>query len=163
MENLLDRISSYNIFNNLIPGVLFLFLIDALEIIDIEENSVFLMFFGGYFAGMVLSRIGSIVIEPWFKKWKIVRYAQYEDFLRAEVKDAKIPTLLSESNMFRTIVAMFLLLLVLFCISLFPSAKVWLKTPCAIILVLFLLLFLFILSYRKQAIYIRKRVETITK
>jgi hypothetical protein len=163
MENLLDRLSSYNLLNNLLPGVLFLVLIDVLEIAYINESNILLMLFGGYFAGMVLSRIGSVVIEPWFKWWKIVRYAKYEDFLKAEVKDVKMPTLLSESNMFRTFVAMFLLLLLLYGVCLFPSTKEWLRTPSAIIVMLVLLLILFTVSYRKQSTYIRKHVENTTK
>ena len=163
MENLLDRLSSYNLLNNLLPGILFLVLIDVLEIVDIDESNLYMMLFGGYFAGMVISRIGSVVIEPWFKWWKIVRYAKYEDFLKAEAKDTKIPTLLSESNMFRTFVAMFLLLLVLFVVCLSPSVKDWLRTPCAIMLAIVLLLILFVVSYRKHATYIRKRVENAKK
>ena len=99
MENLLDRLSSYNILNYLIPGVLFLVLVDTFDIAPIEENNILLMLFGGYFAGMVLSRVGSVIVEPWFKKWKIVKYAQYKDYLDAEARDSKISTLLSESNM----------------------------------------------------------------
>ena len=163
MENLLDRLSSYNILNYLIPGVLFLVLIDVLDIVDVDESNLYLMLFGGYFAGMVISRIGSVVIEPWFKWWKIVRYAKYEDFLKAEAKDTKITTLLSESNMFRSFVAMFLLLLILYGVCLIPSAIEWLRTPFAIIVILVLLLILFTVSFRKQSNYIRKRVEKIVK
>lgn len=163
MENLLDRLSSYNLLNNLLPGVLFLVLIDVLRIVNIDERNLFLMLLGGYFTGMVISRIGSIIIEPWFKWWKIVRYSQYEDFQKAEVEDAKILTLLSESNMFRTFVAMFLILPVLYGVCLFPSAKVWLRKPCAIIVILILLLILFTVSYRKQSSYIRKRVDKAVK
>lgn len=163
MENLLDRLSSYNLLNNLLPGVLFLVLIDVLDIVDVDEGNLYLMLFGGYFAGMIISRIGSVVIEPWFKRWKIICYAKYEDFLKAEVKDIKITTLLSESNMFRSFVAMFLLLLVLFIGCLSSSVKEWLRTPCAIIIILILLLILFTVSYRKQSSYIRKRVEKVSQ
>jgi len=163
MENLLDRLSPYNLLNNLLPGVLFLILIDALDIVDVDESNLYLMLFGGYFAGMVICRIGSVIIEPWFKWWKIVRYAKYEDFLKAEAKDTKITTLLSESNIFRSFVAMFLVLLVCYIGCLSPLAKAWLRTPYAIILILILLLILFTVSYRKQSSYIRKRVEKTVK
>lgn len=159
MENLLDRLSSYNILNYLIPGVLFLVLVDAFDIAPIEENNILLMLFGGYFAGMVLSRVGSVIVEPWFKKWKIVKYAQYKDYLDAEARDSKISTLLLESNMYRTFVAMFLFLLILFGICMIPNVKVWLRTPCAIVVMIFLMLMLFVFSYRKQSSFIRKRVE----
>lgn len=163
MENLLDRLSSYNILNYLIPGVLFLVLVDAFDIAPIEEKNILLMLFGGYFAGMVLSRVGSVILEPWFKKWKIVKYVQYKDYLDAEARDSKISTLLSESNMYRTFVAMFLFLLILFGICMIPNVKGWLRTPWAIGVMIFLMLILFVFSYRKQSSSIRKRVEHIIK
>lgn len=160
MDNFLDKLSSYNLLNNLLPGVLFLVIIDMLDVVDIKENNIILMLFGGYFAGMVLSRIGSLIIEPWFRKWKIVKYSQYDDYLKSETKDNMIATLLSESNTFRTIVAMLLILFFIYAICLIPKVKEWLVTPCAILIILFLLLLLFVASYRKQSTYIRKRVES---
>ena len=163
METLLDRLSSYNLLNYLLPGVLFLVLVDILDIADIDESNILLMIFVGYFAGMFISRVGSVVIEPWFKKMRIVEYAKYEDFVKAEAKDSKIPTLLSENNLFRTFIALFLILLVLFSICLIPQAKEWLRTPLAKIIVLLLTLVLFIVSYSKQSNYIRKRIEMALK
>lgn len=164
MENWLNRLSSYNILNFLIPGVLFLLLLDTSEIVPIiDKGSILLILFGGYFVGMVLSRIGSILIEPWFKKWKIVKYSEYKDYLIAESTDPKIQSLLSESNMLRTFVAMLLLFLLLYGVCLIDAVKEWLRTPTAIFIILFLLFILFVFSYRKQASYIRKRVEHIIK
>jgi hypothetical protein len=163
MDKMLDRLSSYNILNYLIPGVLFLVLLDILNIVATNESNVLLMLFGGYFAGMVISRVGSVVIEPWFKKCKIVKYASYNDYIKAEGKDSKIPMLLSEINMFRSFIAMFLLILVLYGICMIPTVKEWLRTPWAVFIIITLLLILFVVSYRKHATYIRKRVESAVK
>ena len=161
MDKLIEKLSEYNILNYLIPGVLFLCFIDALEIHDINEKNVFLMLFGGYFAGMVLSRLGSIVVEPLFKWLNIVIYAPYSDYLKAEEKDTKLPRLVSENNMYRTFVAMFVLILVLFLCRLSSCINVFLHSRWAIILMLFTLLMIYCFAFNKQTSYIRNRVERI--
>ena len=47
----------------MIQGTLFLVLVDILGIYDLSLDNVFLMLFGGYCSGMVLSRIGSLLLE----------------------------------------------------------------------------------------------------
>ena len=108
MDFFLDKLSRYHILNNLIPGIAFLYIIDVIGIYSTAFDNVLGVFFIGYIAGMVLSRLGSIIIEPWFKSWCIVNYASYPDFLKAEQKDSKINTLLEENNMYRTLVTMFI-------------------------------------------------------
>lgn len=161
MDKLIEKLSEYNILNYLIPGVLFLCFIDALEIHDINEKNVFLMLFGGYFSGMVLSRLGSIVVEPLFKWLNIVVYAPYSDYLKAEEKDAKLPRLVSENNMYRTFVAMFVLLIIMYLGSLSLSINGFLHSRLSIFLIILLLLVIYIFAFRKQTSYIRKRVEKI--
>ena len=161
MDKLIEKLSEYNILNYLIPGVLFLCFIDALEIHDINEKNIFLMLFGGYFAGMILSRLGSIIIEPLFKWLKIVVYASYSDYLKAEKKDTKLPRLVSENNMFRTFVAMFILLIIMYLCSLSSRINVFLHSRWAILFLMIILLILYSLAFRKQTSYIRKRVYKI--
>jgi len=161
MDKLIEKLSEYNILNYLIPGVLFLCFIDALEIHDINEKNVFLMLFGGYFSGMVLSRLGSIVVEPLFKWLNIVVYAQYSDYLKAEEKDAKLPRLVSENNMYRTFVSMFIILFILYLCGLSVKINYFLHSKCALFIILLILLLIYILAFRKQTSYIRKRVEKI--
>ena len=159
VEKLIDKISRYHLLNNLIPGVLFLYLVNLLCIYSIDLSDILLMVFIGYFTGSVINRIGSVTIEPWFNKWKIVNYAPYPDYLKAEGIDEKIPTLLADNNMYRTFVAMFLLLLVLYIGHLIPIIDKFMHTDWAYLVTLSLLLFLYILAYRKQTSYIRKRVK----
>lgn len=159
MEKFLEKISRYHLLNNLIPGVLFLYLVNLLCIFSIDMSDILMVLYVGYFAGSVINRIGSVTIEPWFNKWKIVNYASYQDFLKAEGLDEKIPTLLADNNMYRTFVAMFLLLLVLFVLHLIPIVDDFLHTDWANLIALSLLLLLYILAYRKQTAYICKRVR----
>lgn len=67
MEKLLEKLSSYQLFNYLFPGIIFINLIDLLTSINVPQNRVEFMVFLYYIVGMVLSRIGSVVIEPFLK------------------------------------------------------------------------------------------------
>ena len=62
MESLLEKISSYNILNNLIPGAVFVFLGKLLDIISLPLDGIVESIFIYYFCGMIISRIGSLVI-----------------------------------------------------------------------------------------------------
>lgn len=161
MDKFLEKLSRYHLLTNLIPGILFLYMLDMLNIYSIDMSDWLKALFVGYFAGLVISRIGSIVIEPWFNKWKIVKYAPYPDFLKAEKEDAKIPELLADNNMYRTLVAVFMLLVLMEVAHFIPAVDEFLHSEWAVLLLLVGLLLLYILAFRKQANYIRKRVEKI--
>lgn len=163
METFLDKLSRYHILNNLIPGITFLYIIDVIGIYGTAFDNAYGVFFIGYIAGMVLSRLGSVIIEPWFKSWRIVKYAPYPDFLKAEQKDSKINTLLEENNMYRTLVTMFIIVLLLYGCSLIPVVNTFMHTKWATLVLLVLLLVLYALAYRKQTSYIKKRVEKAVK
>ena len=66
-----EKISSYNIFNNLFPGIIFTFVINRTTRFNIGTDSLFENVFIHYFIGMVISRVGSIFIEKLLKKIKI--------------------------------------------------------------------------------------------
>lgn len=163
MEHFLDKLSRYHILNNLIPGIAFLYIVDVIGIYKTAFDNAYGVLFIGYIGGMVLSRLSSIIIEPWFKKWKIVNYAPYPDYLKAELKDNKISTLLEENNMYRTLVTMFIVVLILYGCSLIPTVNSFMHTEWATLVLIVLLLLLYILAYRKQTSYIRKRVENAIK
>ena len=161
MEKLIEKISRYHLLNNLIPGVLFLYLLDMIGVYSIDMGNVLKVAFLGYFAGMVISRVGSVIVEPFFQVCKIVKYAPYQDYLQAEQLDKKISALLADNNVYRTLTAMFLLLLILFIGHLIPVVDDFMHTDWATIILLILLLSLYVLSYRKQTAYVRKRVKKI--
>lgn len=159
MEQFLDKLSRYHLITNLIPGVLFLCFLNMLGIYCIDMTNWVMILFVGYFFGLVISRVGSIVIEPWFKKWKIVKYSSYSDFLEAEKKDIKIANLLADNNMYRTFVALFFVLIVLEICHIIPAVDEFIHTQWAVLALLALLFLLYVLAYRKQTSYIRKRVR----
>ncbi|MDE6068251.1 MAG: hypothetical protein K2F89_04765 [Treponemataceae bacterium] len=158
IENFLERISSYNILTNFIPGAVFLYLSDRIWGIDFLVENQILNLALIYFVGMILSRIGSICVEPILKNMKIIHYVDHKNFIEAEKKDSKISVLLETNNMYRSFVGMFLLMFVEFVfIELCRRCSCVAKFKFAIFCVILFLLF--VVSYRKQTAYIKSRIE----
>ena len=151
MSELLQKLSTYNIFNYLFPGVVFVILLNRYTEINLVVDDVILGMFLYYFFGLVLSRIGSILIEPALRSTKIVEFSDYARFVRASKLDDKIELLSEVNNMHRTIIAM---LVVLLAISICNGSVTCLLTTGLLGIVI-----LFILSYRKQTSFITKRID----
>ena len=151
MTELLQKLSTYNIFNYLFPGVVFVILLKHVTNIYLIMNDLVLGMFLYYFFGLVLSRIGSILIEPVLRCTKIVQFSDYARFIQASKLDNKIELLSEVNNMHITIIAMLVVLLVTSICN--GSATCYLTTG------LLGLVILFILSYRKQTSFITKRIE----
>lgn len=162
MESLLERLSSYNILNNLIPGAVFVFLTHLLGITSVPLDGIVESIFIYYFCGMIVSRIGSLVIEGVFKKFKWIEYAPKAEYVAAVKKDEQIETLLETSNMYRTFAGLVLTLgimkgyLVLVRLLVIPDCV----TICLIGTILFIL---FSASFVKQTKHIVSRVEAANK
>ena len=67
MKELLDKLSSYNIFNYLLPGILFSVLASKTTELNLIQIDIILGVFVYYFIGLIISRIGSLIIEPILK------------------------------------------------------------------------------------------------
>lgn len=159
MKDILDKLTSYNIFNYLFPGILFVSIAKYFTSYDLILENNFIGAFLYYFIGMVISRFGSLCIEPILKKTKFVRFSEYSDFILASNKDNKIELFSEVNNTYRTITAMLLLLLTLKLYNHFDFQYNFPKgVSLSIVIVLILAMFLF--SYRKQTGYINKRITS---
>lgn len=154
----MDKLSSYNFLNNLIPGSIFCYLLQHICSVDILSNSTVENLFIYYFVGMVISRVGSIVIEPLAKATRMVSYAEYNDYIVASKLDHKIEMLLETNNLYRTIASGELLIIIikLYIIAEQNIENLSIFTPYIIAVAL---LIVFLLSFRKQTEYIKKRVN----
>ena len=79
MKDLLDKLSSYNIFNFLLPGVVFAVFVSKATSFKLMQEDVLSGAFVYYFIGAVISRIGSLVVEPALKATKLVMEAVHAD------------------------------------------------------------------------------------
>ena len=158
MKDLLSKISSYNLFNYLFPGIIFVILASEFTHYSFIHKDIVIGLFLYYFIGLVVSRFGSLVIEPLLKYLSFLQFSEYKDFVAASKKDEKIELLSEVNNTYRTICSLFILLFLLKLYEkiegIYPDLKEW-----NIIILVVLLLAMFLFSYRKQTSYITKRIE----
>ena len=113
-----------------------------------------------YFIGLVISRVGSLIVKPLLERIGFVKEAPYEDYVEASKSDSKIDILSAQNTMFRTLCAMCIMLM-----GLKIGEKVIGILPWGadvydfIFLVGLFMLFLF--SYRKRTQAIVRRVRYV--
>ncbi len=158
MKDILSKLSSYNLFNYLFPGILFAIAAGKITHYSLIQQDVVIGVFLYYFIGLVVSRFGSLVIEPILRKTSFLRFADYGDFVAASKKDEKLELLSEVNNTYRTLCSLFTLLLLLKLYEVIETKIPFLAEWNALVL-LVLLLIMFLFSYRKQTGYITKRIK----
>lgn len=158
MTDLLQKISSYNLFNYLLPGILFSVALEKFGLVTFAHENLLIEAFIFYFIGLSISRFGSLITEPILKKIKFLKFAPYKDFVSASKKDAQIEIFSEANNTYRTLTSMLILLILFKAYSklelALPTLEAW---RLWILLVLLLIMFLY--SYKKQTEYISKRIN----
>jgi hypothetical protein len=160
MEDLLKKISEYQLFNFLLSGAVLVVALDKTTAINLTNENVVASIFTFYFVGLIASRIGSLIVEPLLKNIGVVKFAPYPDYLVAVKKDPKIDTLSQENNTYRTLIAV-LILFILTYILINNSHNFFAGKHDVVVYVLAIaILTLFVLAYRKQTAYITKRIKS---
>ncbi|WP_317989182.1 hypothetical protein [Faecalibacillus intestinalis] len=163
-NKLIEKISSYNIFNNLLPGIIFCYIVEKTTRLIFQTGEVWEKFFIYYFAGMIINRIGSILVEPMLKslktrkKRKFLEFAPYSDYIEASENSPFIKTLNETNNTYRTFIAMMLTIMVIKICDLIGNF-ITIGNNIIFLIVWLVITALFIYSYKKQTDYIRERVE----
>lgn len=158
-SKVVDKLSSYQLFNYLLPGIIFNYGIEQITSFSFTSDDILYKLFIYYISGMILSRIGSTIIEPIYKKYCIVVYAGYKDYLEAAEKDPKLDILVMENNTYRTLVSTFLVMLLLFLLDQIEWLRDKYDSIYATVIYLLLLISLMTLSFRKQTSFIRNRTH----
>lgn len=158
MKDLFDQISSYNLFNYLLPGILFVCISKYFTDYNFIQDNDFVGAFLYYFIGMVISRFGSLFVEPILKGISFLKFADYKSFIVASKKDEKIELFSEVNNTYRTITALFIILLL---VKIYNHIQVRWNIPINItyLIVVIVILVIFLFSYRKQTNYITKRIK----
>lgn len=159
MKEIIDKISSYNLFNYLFPGVIFVILLNETTNYNLIQENNFIGSFLYYFIGLIISRFGSLIIGNLLRKLTFIKFADYSEYVVATDKDNKIELFSEVNNMYRTIISMLTLLLFA---KLWNSINEYLKftDTTSLTLLIISLLILFIFSYKKQTGFVVKRVKT---
>lgn len=158
MKELLEKLTSYNIFNYLLPGVLFAVIGSQLTSYPLLLDNLVIGLFVYYFFGLIISRVGSLILEPLLKRLKVIRFSPYDDFLSASKIDPKIELLSEQNNMFRTLLSLLVCLLLLLAFN-FIDEKYSSFSKYSSILVIILIILLLIFSYQKQTNFISSRIR----
>lgn len=158
MKELLEKIASYNLFNFLLPGVLFAILANWITDYKLPLDNLIIGAFICYFLGLIISRVGSLFVEPILKKTSFVKFADYKDYVSASIKDPLIITLSEANNMYRTFIAMILILITVKAYEILEK-RFSILEPVTPYLLIISLLILFLWSYKKQTNYIKARVN----
>lgn len=156
METLIKGLGAYDLFVNLIPGVLwYLFSPDWFQQPFNSANGLELLIIC-YFFGIVLSRVGSLVIEN-FLKWRSwIFISDYTSFIKAEEMDEKVSKLERIGNLYRSLASMAIILCLIYTVNNLcgDSPAGWYKP-----IVFLALAILFIFSFMKQKRYVAERVQ----
>jgi len=149
MTDIINKITSYNLFNYLFPGVLYAIISSKWTIYNFTVENTILATFLYYFIGMIISRIGSLWIEKLLIKSKIVKFSKYSAFVKASKKDDKLNLFSEINNSYRTLISLGICLLFTKIYSEF-DLKFEIPEIYTTIGMLTFIIFIFILSYIKQ-------------
>lgn len=159
MSEIVQKISSYNLFNYLLPGVIFCLLMERITKFTIAQNDLLINAFLFYFAGLCISRVGSIIVEPLLKKIGFVKFSDYRDFVKVSKANTKLEILSEANNTYRTLVATFVSLGV---VKIYEKIAIHfeLSSEISLMLLVSALFLLFLYSYKKQTLYVSKYIES---
>lgn len=173
--------------NNFLSGVCFYVFINEFTIWEIDIDNDVVLVWLLYFVGIIISRVGSLLIEPTLKTIpyisimqtvdsngnnsrkikleKFLLFKPYRDFIEAERVDKKIDTLSAINNIYRSMISVcFCVLIVkIYEITLHGSFSVMLNGNLEVFLGAILLMIFFSFSYRKQTSYVVERIEKSLK
>lgn len=150
MESIANNISSYNIIANFIPGMISIIGMKYFSNFDITHLNNLWVVVLAYFVGLIINRLGSIVIKKPCNILRCCKQQNYKLFIEAEKKDSKISILSETSNMYRSFATIFLIAI---CICFYKNISSMNMLP-------FLLGFaLFLYSYIKQQKYINSLIK----
>ena len=166
MEKILEKISEYELFNNLLPGTLFFVLLEWRTGVQLNEDDVIIKILVFYSFGLIIGRFGSLVVEPFCKFFNLIQFSDYSSYIIASERDPIIKTLSTKNNMYRTFLAMSILYTIIplseLCINSFSSTP-FSAQPIIETIGALLITYLFFRSYEKQTTYIRIRIKACTR
>lgn len=157
-----DKLSQYNFLTNILPGTVLCIIMKYLVGYDLIPDDYYQAGIVFYFAGMVNSRVGSLIVEPILKAISWVKFAPYPEFLQAEKEDAKLTILSQENNVFRSYIsAMFISIVGYICKNCTLDLRQFSIDDTLVLIVILFVLFLF--AYKKQTSFVKKRVDNFMK
>ena len=160
MKDFVNSIHSYHLFNYLVPGIIYVLILSITSNFDLIQKDILKAIFLYYFIGLVISRIGSLIIEPILLKLKFFKRYNFNDYVLGSKVDKNVGNLLETGNMYRGLISMTICIALTLIIDKIQAFFGINKNILTLILLLFLLL-IFLFAWRKQNGYIKKRLKVL--
>ena len=155
LGKLLSRLSKYDWFTTLLPG-LFLFALLPRIGINAASESIVEEFGLVFFLGVVSSRVGATCIEQVARWFKLLEpYEDYVDWSNADKEKADM--LVRNANWFRSLCGMMLVFIGSFALQ--QAHFSWLTPKVKICVVALVILALFLDAYRRQLDFTTRRIR----
>jgi len=158
MSNLIEKLSSYNFLNNLLPGVIFCYTATQITNYNFIQNEIIIGLFFYYAVGLIIGRIGSLFVDCLLRKFAIK--SNYTNYIKASKIDKKLEILSETNNIYRVMISVIISLFVIKGYNLLEAYCDFIGKFRYLVLGI-LLLVLFVFSYKKQTKYIFDRVNTV--
>lgn len=158
MGKFIEKLDSYELMTSLLPGAFFCITFTIFCGIEFPIENILEEIVVYYFMGLIINRIGSIIVKPFLLKIKVIKEVAYDEYVNAEKKDSKIKVLMETCNYYRSMLTSCLLLLIMKCVFWYPFNISWFQENWRGILLLGLIA-LFLATYRKQINFVCKRVN----
>lgn len=158
MGKFIEKLDSYELMTSLLPGAFFCISLKIFCGIEFPIENVVEEIVVYYFLGLIINRIGSIIVKPFLLKINVIKEAAYDEYVNAEKKDSKIKVLMETCNYYRSMMTGCLLLLIMKCVFWCPLNISWFQENWRGILLLGLIV-LFLAAYRKQMNFVCKRAN----
>lgn len=156
MDKIIEKLDSYNLFTNIIPG--YLMLLFNIYYFKLNNFNIVEYIVVAYFIGQTLNRIGSILVGNVLLKFTSEERLPYDEYISACDNDKKINLLLQERNTYRTFCTLFIV-----CIIEIIFSKICkyinISTNIIIIALLIICLIIYCASYCKYNKYIVDRIR----
>lgn len=161
MTDITDKITYYDLFVNLLPGVIFAVILQKITSYTFLQDNIVVELFFYYLIGLILNGLGSMLLKPLLIAIKFVEFEKYEDYILACKEDLKIELLSEKNSMYLTFSTLFALLAILeFYDLIFNSFSV---LNCSTLLLTIFLMMFFLVFYKKQTNYVIKRIQNACK
>lgn len=160
MNNVIEKLGSYEIMTNLLPGAFLGIALRFFFELSLPTENIGEEILIYYFMGFIINRIGSLIVKPILEKMKFIQEAPYPDYLKAVKVDAKLDILSETNNYFRSTLTCCILLPIVGLMQMLIENVSWINRDWKGCVIVFLIV-LFLFSYRKQTNIVKRRTEAI--
>lgn len=160
MNDFIFLLSNLRVVSSIVPGAILCIYINDFLKINILRHETIVNIFIFYAVGVIIGRIGSIVIEPLFESFGIIDKENYPNFIDAEIKNPKVSTIDEISRFYRSMATLMMLIIVGILFE-YPMNLYPLTYVLGGHIVSVLILILMIKSYSKQSEYTANRIKKV--